>query len=247
MRIIPVKTRILYPPRDELLGAIREFLPALREKSILAITSKVISIWQGRCIARNKVRNKDALIRLEADKYLPRNLTPHGWTLHTLKNNLLIPAAGIDESNGNGYYVLWPQNPKKAAKEIWRRLRRTYKIKNLGVIITDSHSIPLRRGVVGISLAHCGFQPLKYYRGAKDLFGRPVVMEQCNIPDALAAGAVLAMGEGGESTPLAVIEDIPSIRFASRPMRLRRRFSSFEVNMKEDLFAPFLNRVPWKK
>ena len=29
----------------------------------------------------------------------------------TIKQGMLIPTAGIDESNGDGYYILWPRDP----------------------------------------------------------------------------------------------------------------------------------------
>lgn len=65
MIIIPVKTRILLPPKDDLLGAIKESIPVLQESSIVAVTSKVISIWQGRCIAISEIEDKDKLINKE--------------------------------------------------------------------------------------------------------------------------------------------------------------------------------------
>ena len=115
----------------------------------------------------------------------------------------------------------------------------------LGVIITDSHTIPLRRGVLGISLAHYGFAPLKDYRGNADIFGRTLKMTQTNIPDGLAAAAVVLMGEGAERTPLALITDVPWVKFEARPAAASRRrpakpFSSFEIKTHEDLYYPLL-------
>src|SRR3989344_8199590 len=154
-----VKTRILHPPKDDLLQAIEKSIKFLPEKSIIVITSKVISIWQGRCVPVKDFK-KDDLIIQEADFYLPRSFTPNSWCMHTLKNNVFIPSAGIDESNADGFYILWPKDIDRTAKKLWSWLRKKYKVKELGVIITDSHTIPLRRGVVGISLAYYGFTPL---------------------------------------------------------------------------------------
>ena len=50
MVIRTVKTKLLQPPKDDLLKAISAAIPSLREKSIVVITSKVVSIWQGRCV-----------------------------------------------------------------------------------------------------------------------------------------------------------------------------------------------------
>ena len=247
MMIAPVKTRVLVPPKDDLLAAIRDALPKIEERTVLAITSKVVSIWQGRCVPKSDYPDKDELIKKEADKYLPRDFVPNRWVMHTIKNNLFIPSAGIDESNANDYYILWPREPQKTAKDLWDWARETYKIKNIGIIITDSHTIPLRRGTLGISLSHYGFLPLKDYRGTQDIFGREFTIQVADIADGLAATAVVAMGEGRETTPLAVITDIPSVEFTDKPYIPDKPFSSFEIEEKEDLYYPLLSSVPWEK
>lgn len=247
MIIIPIKTRVLVPPKDDLLSAVKNALPKIKENTVLVITSKVVSIWQGRCIPTSKFPEKDDLIKKEADFYLPRSAAPHGWVMHTIKSNIFIPSAGIDESNANGHYILWPKNPKETAKKLWQWACKTYRVRNVGIIISDSHSIPLRRGMMGFALSHYGFHPLKEYRGTKDLFGREMKMTQANFPDALASAAVLTMGEGKESMPLAIIRDIPDIIFTDRPYHPRRAHSSFEIKTKEDLYYPLLSSVPWKK
>jgi dihydrofolate synthase / folylpolyglutamate synthase len=48
-----------------------------------------------------------------------------------MKDNTLIPSAGIDESNANGYYILRPKNIQKMTKEIWQYLKKKCKIKKL--------------------------------------------------------------------------------------------------------------------
>jgi putative folate metabolism gamma-glutamate ligase len=246
MRITPIKTRVLVPPRDDLLAAIKDAVPRLEENSILAVTSKVVGIWQGRCVPKSDYPDKDELIKKEADKYLPRDFAPNRWVMHTIKNNLFIPSAGIDESNANNYYVLWPRDPKQTAKELYDWARAQYRIRNLGVIITDSHTIPLRRGTLGISLAHYGLLPLKDYRGERDIFGREFVIQVADIADGLAAAAVVSMGEGRETTPLAVITDVPFVEFTDKPYTPDKPFSSFEIEEKEDLYYPLLSSVPWE-
>ncbi|MEK7664532.1 MAG: coenzyme F420-0:L-glutamate ligase [Patescibacteria group bacterium] len=247
MIIKPVKTRIIVPPKDDLLEAIGGSIKFLKEKSIVAITSKVVSIWQGRCILADCSKNKDDLIIKEADFYISRKLAPGQWCMQTLKNNLLIPSAGIDESNAKGHYILWPDNLKHTVKKLYNWFKKKYRVKNLGIIITDSHTIPLRRGVMGISLAHYGFMPLKDYRKKKDLFGRPFKVSQTNIADSLASSAVLLMGEGSECTPMAIIEDVPFIKFSPKPFSPKTKFSSFEIKTKEDLYYSLISAVKWKK
>jgi dihydrofolate synthase / folylpolyglutamate synthase len=247
MIIKPLRTDILKPPKDNLRRVIAASLRSLPEKSILVVTSKVVSIDEGRCIPKDYHTKKDTLVRCEADRYLPRKFVPGAWVIHTLKKNLFIPSAGIDESNADDHYILWPRNARRSAKELWQWLKRKYHVKDLGVIVSDSHTIPLRRGVLGISLAHYGFAPLRDYRGMPDLFGRLLKISQTNIADGLAAAAVVVMGEGSECTPLCLIKDIPWVRFVSSPPRATRPFSSFEIKTKEDLYYPLLSRAPWRK
>lgn len=244
MIVTPIKTRVLTPPQDDLLSVIKESVKEISEGSIFVVTSKVVSIWQGRCVPVNKVSDKDALIMEEAEKYLPRNETPGGWVMHTMKNNLLIPTAGIDESNAKDHYILWPKDIKKTTRDLWDWLKKTYKITKFGLIITDSHSIPLRRGVVGISLSHYGFSPLKDYRHTPDIFGREMKVSQTNVADSLAAAAGVVMGEGREQTPIAIIDGISYLQFGDR--KEGDRFSKFEVSLEEDLYKPFIERAPWQ-
>ena len=247
MVVKPIKTRRFRPPRDDLEELLVSSLPRLGENTVVAVASKIVSIGEGRCIPRDRVKDKDKLIIGEADRYLPRDQVPGRWVMHTLKDNIFMPSAGIDESNANGYYILWPRNPTKSVQKIGQFLRKKYRLKNLGVIITDSHSVPLRRGVIGISLAHWGFEPLKGYRGTQDIFGKKLVFSQTNLPDGLAAAAVVVMGEGQEQTPLAVISDLVGIKFTSHTVRPRGPFSSFVVKPPEDMYRPFLYAVKWRK
>ena len=248
MLYTPIKTEVVIPPKDSFDKILNPIIPKLTEKMLVVITSKVIAICEGNCISINKVKDKDALIKQQADLYLDRSHVPGNWLMHTIKNNTLIPTAGIDESNANGYYILWPENPAKSAQKIYNLLKQKTGVKDLGIIITDSHSEPLHRGMIGISIAYFGFKPLHDYRGELDIFGRELKVSLANIPDALAAGSVMLMGEGAEQTPIVLITDLPkSVAFVQKRIVSRKPFSKFEVSMEEDLFRPFLSSVPWKK
>lgn len=245
MVIKAIKTRKFLPPKDNLEELLLN-IKSLEENSVVAITSKVVSIGEGRCIPISEI-DKDEVAIKEADQYLPREISPGRMILTTIKNNMLVASSGIDESNGNNFYILWPKNPQLSAKKIREFLREKFKIKNLGVIITDSRLIPLRRGVVGIAISYFGFKPLKDYRNKRDLFGREFKMETSNFPDSLASAAVLEMGEGSESKPIAIINQIPEIEFIDSEYNPESVDDNFEIPIEEDMFAPFLLSVNWKK
>lgn len=247
MKIKAIKTRLLKLPQDDLLAVISGSVKTLAENSILVIASKVVSLHQGRCLLKSKVPHKDELIKKEADRYLPRELTPNRAAVLTIKNNILIPTAGIDESNADGYYILWPKDPGGFAKKVHGILRKKFKVNNLGVIIIDSHTVPLRRGVMGIALGYYGFVPIRDYRGTRDLFGRKFKMSTVDVVDSLATSAMLVMGEGNERTPLALIENVPFVQFTDKPYQPDKKRSSLEIHWKEDLYGPLLRAVKWRK
>jgi F420-0:gamma-glutamyl ligase len=126
-------------------------------------------------------------------------------------------------------------------------MRKKFNLKKLGVIITDSHSIPLRRGSIGFALGYFGFKPLRSYLGKRHLTGRNMRMTRANLVDGLAAAAVLTMGEGGEQTPFAILRDVPGMEFINKPFVPRGKFEKFEVSIKEDIFRPILDNNVWKK
>ena len=246
MNVSAIKTRKFLPPKDDLWQVLDSSINELQENSVVAVTSKIVSIAEGRCVSINET-TKDAIAMEEADKFLPREFAPDGLVLHTIKDNMLIASSGVDESNGDGFYILWPKDPQKSAKEIWQFLKNKFNLKNLGIIITDSRLVPLRRGVVGIAISFYGFKPLKDYRGKKDIFGREFQMETSNMPDSLATVAVLVMGEGNETKPIAIIEDIPDIEFTDLEFTPATPDDAYEIPEKEDMFYPFLSSVKWEK
>lgn len=219
MEIIPLQTRLLLPPQDDALSAIITALDkfgGLRDSDILAVTSKIASLQQGRAIPISQVPDKDQLIINQAERYLPRQFVPHNYAVLTIHQHLIAPSAGIDESNAQEYYILLPENPGQLALEWRQQLISHYGLKNLGLILTDSRSMPLRYGVVGVGLAFAGFQPLRDYRGQPDLFGRLIKVSQTNIVDSLAAVAVYAMGECAEQTPAAIIRGVGAVEFTDQ-------------------------------
>ncbi|PIR83110.1 putative folate metabolism gamma-glutamate ligase [Candidatus Kaiserbacteria bacterium CG10_big_fil_rev_8_21_14_0_10_56_12] len=241
MHIQSYTLRVLTPPKDDVRQAIKSSRLRLREGAIVAISSKAVSIDEGACIPI-KGTKKIALITREAEWY--RHI-PHARhkKYFTIARGVITGSAGIDESNGNGHYVLYPKDPFKSAQRLRVWLQKTYGVQNVAVVITDSKSETLRRGAIGFALAWDGIDPLHDYRGEKDLFGRPMRIELANVIDALAASAVLVMGEVAERKPLVVMRGVPNIVFKNRSARLDQLI----VAPTDDLFAPVLFNPRWKR
>lgn len=243
-----IKTYKTHPitTKDSLISLMDAYIPPLKDQSILVITSKVVSLCEGSIVEKKDVESKKTLIQQSADAYLDspdESIISHSIQL-TIKNNLLIPSAGIDESNGNGVYILYPKNIQKSATSIWEYLRHRDKIYELGVLITDSHTTPLRRGVMGIGLGWCGFKALYDYVGKPDCFGIPLRVTMTNNLDALAAAAVFCMGEGNEQTPFSVITNAPRIEFQNRPPTAAE-VEEISIPIEEDLYHVLLKKGRW--
>jgi F420-0:gamma-glutamyl ligase len=102
----------------------------------------------------------------------------------------------------------------------------------------------MRRGTIGIAVAYSGFMGLRNYIGKPDLFGRPLHVTQSNLAGGFASAAVVVMGEGAESTPIAIISDVQDIEFSAEYPDANE-ISECVISPKEDLFAPFLQAVEW--
>lgn len=73
------------------------------------------------------------------------------------------------------------------------------------VVVADSLGRAWRLGTLGTAIGVAGLAVLDDRRGQKDLFGRSLQATVIAVADAVAGAAVLAMGEGSEGTPVAIV------------------------------------------
>ncbi|HUC89820.1 MAG TPA: coenzyme F420-0:L-glutamate ligase [Patescibacteria group bacterium] len=242
MRVTAYKTDKITAGCCSLIEVLDEFLPALTERSVVVISSKVAGLCENRVVPIGAI-DKDELIKQEADYFLPRTLSRYNVSF-TITHSMLVPTAGIDESNANGNYVLWPKDPQETTNEARRYLCKKFKLRDVGVIMTDNCIRPLRWGVTGIAIAASGFEAVEDGIGKPDLFGRPLQFTKTSIQDGLAAAACLVMGEADRQTPLAVVEDVPFVVFTGRdpsPEELAGQI----IEPEDDMYAPMLTSVEW--
>jgi|CXWL01.1.fsa_nt_gi F420-0:gamma-glutamyl ligase len=225
MYIQGIKTT-LFKKGDPLVAFLVQHVPVLESGDVLVITSKIIALAEKRT---GKIKDKELLVRRESQEIIS---TP--WAFLTRATDGWGINAGIDESNADDEIILLPKDPFASAEKLLLKLKTHYKINKLGVLITDTRSVPLRVGTVGRAIGFAGFKPLKSYIGKDDLFGRKSRVTQSNHADALAAASVCAMGEGSEQTPLALIKNAP-ITFTSRPLPLKAK--KLYMLPKDDIFS----------
>lgn len=253
MKVTGIKTHKITAKDKDISRVLGKYIKKLSENSVVAVTSKIVAITEGRIVKIEKSdkgqvtgrTQKDKLIEKEAQYFIPREENPYNVTM-TIKNNMLIAGSGIDESNASGNYILWPKDPQKSANAIRGYLSKKFNLKKIGVIITDSKTAPLRWGVTSVAIASSGFEPLKDYVGNRDLFGRRFLYEKLNIADSLAASAGAVMGEGSEQTPIAIISEIPFVKFTGRNPT-KKEIENLKFAVDGDLYSPILTRASWRK
>ena len=100
--------------------------------------------------------------------------------------------------------LLLPEDPDASAAALRSRLEDETGVR-LGVIISDSFGRPWRLGTVGTAIGVAGPPGVLDRRGDHDLFGRKLQITEVGFADAIAAAAVLVMGEGDEGCPAVVV------------------------------------------
>lgn len=225
IKIIPIKSSKIIECQDNIINCLDESLKygneKIKEKDIIVFSSKVVALSQGRKINLETIISSSKAKHLANQYSMDDKLTElvlkeadviFGGVKEVLLTsvyNNLIANAGIDSSNsGNGSAILWPSNPYEVADKLKNELIQKYELKNLGVIISDSHIQPLRCGVIGSAIGASGFKPVENCIGKKDLFGREMHYTKRAIADQVATAAHLVMGECDERTPFAIARNI---------------------------------------
>ena len=235
MQVVPIKTRI-FRENEDVLEFIFQHVKALSEDCVLVVTSKIVALSEGRTENYTNLQEKIDLINKESDFLVE---TKHVWL--TIKDGMVMANAGVDESNADGKLVLLPKDSFRSAEILRKVLLKKFKLKRFGVLITDSRTMPLRAGVIGVALGYAGFSGIKDYRGTPDIFGRKFQYSRTNVADGLAASAVLIMGEGREQQPLAVITGAP-VKFQEtvNPVEL-------QIPIEDDMYRPLLPKLPKRR
>ena len=228
MEITPIKTK-LFKPGDDLQKFLFAHLPPLKNGDIICLSSKVAGLAEGQIYSK---KDKLKLIKKESSYYKKTALC-----YFTVRQGLICANAGIDESNAFDKIILLPKRPYKTADTLRRTLIKHYKIKNLGVILTDSFILPLRSGVINIAVAYSGFYGVENLVNKKDLCKRPLKMTLVNKADALATAAGLCMGESNNQTPLCLIRGA-DVKFTAAS-RTKEMYYPF----KKDFYYPFLKKI----
>lgn len=227
LSIIPIRATKIIVPGDDLFTVFYESLNAagesLMDGDIVVLAETVVATVQRRIIDLHTVIPGSKALELAA-KYemMPelvelvlRNadevLGGVRGVLLTIAHNIILANAGIDLSNagGNENAVLLPDKPYEFAAEFRAQLISKFGLRNAGVIISDSHVQPLKKGVIGTAIAVSGFHPVDNCIGRTDLFGHRMRYTNRALADQIVCGVHLVMGECDERVPFVVVRNAP--------------------------------------
>ncbi len=223
MTVTPLAGMPLFAPGMSVAGEVAAALERMDQRlcdgDVIVVAQKIVSKAEGRLVNPGEVTpgaealalaaktGRDAamaqLILNESSHILratPAAIIACHRTGHVLAN------AGIDASNvEDGHVLLWPEDPDASARAIRAELAALTGAP-VAVVIADSMGRAWRIGTVGAAIGCAGLAVLDDRRGlGQDLFGRTLQATVIAIADAVAAMAVLAMGEGAEGTPAALV------------------------------------------
>jgi coenzyme F420-0:L-glutamate ligase/coenzyme F420-1:gamma-L-glutamate ligase len=208
-----------------LIAALERCGMALRARDVLVVTSKIVSKAEGRYLDLGGIEPSERARELaqitRKDARLVEAILSEATEVVRAKPNVLIVAtrhglvmanAGIDQSNlgaeDHGRRVLLlPQAPDDSARRLKERLDAHFRA-DIGVIVSDSAGRAWRLGTVGLAIGAAGIPSLWDRRGESDLSGRPLEVTEVGFADAVAASAVLAMGEAAEGRPAALVRGL---------------------------------------
>lgn len=230
MKLTAIRTEV-FKENGDLPAFVRGAVGSVEENTVLAVSSKITALWKGNTVPYENTAQKERLIKAQSRAFLK---TPLAWM--TVKDGMIMTNAGIDESNADGKLILLP-DCYACAQELCAALKKAWRVKNLGVVITDSMILPLRAGVIAAAVGYAGFKGVNDLRGRKDIFGRPLQTTLVNVADSLATAAALVMGEANEQQPVCKIEDAPVV-FTEKTDR-----SEIKYPLENDLYAPLLKAV----
>ncbi|MHA1713998.1 MAG: coenzyme F420-0:L-glutamate ligase [Candidatus Ranarchaeia archaeon] len=230
MEIIGVKTPLIRQGDniiDVLFNALEKQGLDIEHHDILVVSGKILAIGENRVIKLSTV-SPSPYAKEIADKY---QITPELAELIiqesdtilggiptlvlTLRENVLLANAGIDKSNTpEGWVSLLPSNSFDYANHLRQAVKERFAAE-IGVIVADSRSQPLRHGLIGVALGVAGIEPLIDERGHEDLYGRRLRITRRAVADDLASAAQIIMGESNESIPFVIVRDAP-VSFTDR-------------------------------
>jgi coenzyme F420-0:L-glutamate ligase/coenzyme F420-1:gamma-L-glutamate ligase len=191
---------------------------------VLVITSKIVSKAEGRRVDLRTITPSPRAVDLaektgkdprEVELVLSESVEISRFRLGALvvrhRLGFISASAGIDHSNvgadGEEWVLMLPRDPDGSARALRSQLRALTGAQ-IGVILSDTHGRPHRRGNVGVAIGVAGIPAWIDLRGQPDLFGRALQHTDIGLADEIAAAADLLSGQAAEGLPVTLIRGL---------------------------------------
>jgi coenzyme F420-0:L-glutamate ligase/coenzyme F420-1:gamma-L-glutamate ligase len=208
-----------------LVAAVEHSSITPRRQDIVVVTQKIVSKAEGRYLDLATLAPSSRAVELAAatgkDARLVHAILSQsaailrvapGVIVTETRHGFVMANAGLDQSNlddgdGGRRVLLLPEAPDRSAEAIKARLDAHFGT-NIGVIVSDSVGRAWRLGTVGLAIGAAGVPAIIDRRGERDLAGRALEVTEVGFADAVAAAAVLVMGEAAEARPAALVRGL---------------------------------------
>jgi coenzyme F420-0:L-glutamate ligase/coenzyme F420-1:gamma-L-glutamate ligase len=208
-----------------LVAAVEHSSITPRRQDIVVVTQKIVSKAEGRYLDLATLAPSSRAVELAAatgkDARLVQAILSQsaailrvapGVIVTETRHGFVMANAGLDQSNlddgdGGRRVLLLPEAPDRSAEAIKARLDAHFGT-NIGVIVSDSVGRAWRLGTVGLAIGAAGVPAIIDRRGERDLAGRALEVTEVGFADAVAAAAVLVMGEAAEARPAALVRGL---------------------------------------
>lgn len=210
---------------EVVLAGLQESAIELQEGDILVLAQKIVSKAEGRQISLTTIQPSQRALELArktekdarfVELVLRESRSVLRYRVGTLivehRQGFVCANAGIDHSNvqdDEDTYLLLPEDADASAQRLREDLRIATGVRDLGILIIDSHGRAWRMGTVGVAIGLAGLPGLVDMRGEKDLFGYQLRVTQVAAADELAAAASLMMGQAAEGRPVVHVRGFP--------------------------------------
>jgi len=180
----------------------------LQVSDILVVKHKIVSKAEGRIVELATVNpsstarkfaeknNADARVIELALRQARRVVRKQHVLITETSHGLVCANSGVDVSNVDGgkAAVLLPIDPDRSAAQILRRIRKRTTL-HIPIIIADSFGRAWREGLNEVAIGVAGMDPIRDYRGRRDVYGYQMhATEEC-VADELACVAGLVCGK----------------------------------------------------
>jgi len=228
LSILPIANIPIVQPGGDLALLIGDALSAanltVEDGDVVVVAQKIVSLSENRLVRLDDVDVSPAAERLAAetdkDPRLVELILRESSAVIRKKPGVIIARhrlglvganAGVDQSNidhsDGACALLLPEDPDRSATALREALMKATG-KSLGVVVSDSMNRPWRLGSIGTAIGSAGIAVIDDRCGQPDLFGRELQATVTNQADAIAAAAVLVMGESTERVPAVIVRGL---------------------------------------